>query len=118
VKSITIDVWLYGPLTRYIQKKSNSGHANVRIVLPESSRVGDLLDRLGIPTEERGLTFINAKLTATPGVQPDLQTPLQDNDRVAFFHLKSMWPYQYRDGAQATTALSGLLKGGKRTHQL
>jgi hypothetical protein len=33
-----------------------------------------------------------------PGVQPDLGHPLQEGDWVAFFHLRSMWPFQYRHG--------------------
>jgi hypothetical protein len=118
VKSITVDVWLYGPLARYCSGNSKPGYANVRIDLPEGGRVRDLLDRLGIPTGERGLTFINARLTATPGVQPDLETVLNENDRVALFHLKSMWPFQYRDGAEATRALPESPEGTGRTHTL
>lgn len=34
-----------------------------------------------------------------PGVQPDLDHPVKSGDRVALFHLDSMWPFQYRDGA-------------------
>ncbi|MGC9357746.1 MAG: MoaD/ThiS family protein, partial [Anaerolineae bacterium] len=51
---------------------------------------------LEMPTEERGITFINGDLSAMPGLQPDLDHKLTDGDRVAFFHLKSMWPFQYR----------------------
>ena len=67
--------------------------------LPPVSRIRDLLEQLSLPTEERGITFINSDLSAMPGLQPDLDHRLQDGDRVAFFHLKSMWPAQYRDGA-------------------
>jgi len=49
-------------------------------------------------TEERGITFINGDLSAMPGMQPDLGHALKDGDRVAFFHLRSMWPFQYRHG--------------------
>jgi hypothetical protein len=41
-----------------------------------------------------------------PGLQPDLDHPLEDGDRVAFFHLKSMWPAQYRDGAALAPGLA------------
>jgi len=68
--------------------------------------VCDLLEHLGLPTEERGITFINGDLSAMPGLQPDLDRPLEDGDRVAFFHLKSMWPYQYRDGAALAPGLA------------
>ncbi|MGC8878426.1 MAG: hypothetical protein ACP5R2_04320, partial [Anaerolineae bacterium] len=39
-------------------------------------------------------------------LQPDLDHPLRDGDRVAFFHLKSMWPAQYRHGAAMTPELT------------
>ncbi len=32
----------------------------------------DLLAQLGMPTAQRGITFINGKLSAMPGLQPDL----------------------------------------------
>ncbi len=45
-----------------------------------------------------------------PGFQPDMDHVLKDNDRVAFFDLKSMWPFQYRHGVamvdEMTTAMS------------
>jgi hypothetical protein len=67
--------------------------------LPEKSTLADLMERLGMPTLERGITFINGQLSAMPGLQPDLGHVLKDGDRVAFFDLKSMWPFQYRHGA-------------------
>jgi len=51
-----------------------------------------------MPTEKRGITFINGRLSAMPGLQPDLGHILRDGDRVAFFDPKSMWPFQYRHG--------------------
>ncbi len=56
------------------------------------------MTKLALPTEERGITFINGNLSAMPGLQPDLDHVLDDGDRVAFFHLNSMWPFQYRHG--------------------
>lgn len=58
-----------------------------------------LLKYLGMPTQERGITFINGKLSAMPGLQPDLVHILCDGDRIGFFDLRSMWPFQYRHGA-------------------
>jgi hypothetical protein len=106
-KDITVDLWLYGPLSRYGAAGDESSHVNTQVRLPRASRLRDLLSHLELPTGERGFTFINGKLTATPGNQPDLDTALHDGDRVAFFHLKSMWPMQYRDGAQASPDLNG-----------
>ena len=47
---------------------------------------------------------------ALPGVQPDLEQILKEGDRVALFHLKSMWPFQYRDGAALTPELARAAK--------
>ena len=102
---ISVEVWLYGPLARYGGAPDASSYALVRPSLPEGSCVRDLLARLGMPTEERGITFINGALSAMPGLQPDLDRPLRNGDRVAFFHLKSMWPAQYRHGAAMTPEL-------------
>jgi len=106
MKTITVDVWLYGPLARYGGEAARKSHAHLQSELPVGSTVRDLLDRLGLPTEERGITFINGDLSAMPGLQPDLDHVLHDGDRVAFFHLKSMWPAQYRDGAALAPGLT------------
>jgi len=109
VKELLIDTWLYGDLACFGGSAAQPSHANLQVSLPEGSTVADLLSALGMPTEARGITFINGELSAMPGVQPDLQHPLQDGDRVAFFHLRSMWPFQYRHGVpmigEMTTAL-------------
>lgn len=95
---IHIDVWLYGELARYGGEADRVSFANPKVKLSEDSTMRDLLTHLHMPTEERGITFINGKLSAMPNIQPDLDHPLKDNDRVAFFHLRSMWPFQYRHG--------------------
>ncbi len=112
--AITVDVWLYGPLARYGGEAARKTYANLHIELPAGSRVRDLLDRLALPTQERGITFINGDLSAMPGLQPDLDHLLGDGDRVAFFHLKSMWPCQYRHGAGQTPELARAMDEGKR----
>jgi hypothetical protein len=104
--TITVEVWLYGPLARYAGDGTGRSHASLNAALPAGSRLRDLLARLGLPTEERGITFINGDLSAMPGLQPDLDQLLQDGDRVAFFHLKSMWPAQYRHGAALAPGLA------------
>jgi len=106
MKEITIDVWLYGPLACYGGEAAQKTHVNLKPELPAGSTIRDLLARLGLPTEERGITFINGDLSAMPGLQPDLDHVLHDGDRVAFFHLKSMWPAQYRDGAALAPGLA------------
>ena len=75
--------------------------------------MADLLARLKMPTEERGITFINGRLSAMPGLQPDLGHILQDGDRVGFFDLKSMWPFQYRHGAMLTDEMAHAMDAQK-----
>jgi sulfur carrier protein ThiS len=101
-----IDTWLYGELAHYGGQADQGSFANLQVALPEGSTVKDLLAALKMQTEERGLTFINGNLAALPGVQPDLDHLLMNDDRVAFFHLRSMWPYQYRQGAAMISELS------------
>jgi molybdopterin converting factor small subunit len=114
METITVDVWLYGPLARYGGEAAGKSHANLQIELPAGSCIRDLLARLELPTEERGITFINGDLSAMPGLQPDLDHPLTEGDRVAFFHLKSMWPAQYRDGAALAPGLARAMDEKKK----
>jgi hypothetical protein len=75
--------------------------------------MADLLTHLGMKTEERGITFINGQLSAMPGLQPDLGHILHDGDRVAFFDLKSMWPFQYRHGVMLTDEMAWAMDAEK-----
>lgn len=106
--TITLEVWLYGPISRYgneiaadlVQERTVQGsHAELHLELPAGSRVQDLLDALKLPPGEKGITFINGKLAAMPGVDADRETVLRDGDRVGISHRRSMWPFQYRFGA-------------------
>ena len=114
METITLDVWLYGPLARYGGRAAKQSYANLKPELPAGSVVRDLLAHLGLPTEERGITFINGDLSAMPDLQPDLDHPLEEGDRVAFFHLKSMWPAQYRDGAALAPGLARAMSEEKK----
>lgn len=105
MSTITVDTWLYGELAKYAKENSRPGYANPKVNLPEGATIQDLLNTLDLPTDERGITFINGNLSAMPGIHPDLDYELKDNDRIAFFHLRSMWPYQYRQGAAMFDAL-------------
>jgi hypothetical protein len=102
---ITIDTWLYGELASYAGESAQPGFAHRTVELPEGATMQHLLDELNIPTKARGITFINGNLSAMPGKQPDLGQVLKDADRVAFFHLRAMWPYQYRQGVAMLDAL-------------
>lgn len=98
MNEIVIDTWLYGSLADYGGSEKKSSFAHLEVHLPEGSNISDLLSFLKMPSEARGITFINGNLSAMPGVQPDLDHTLQDQDRVAFFDPISMWPFQYRHG--------------------
>ncbi len=110
---ISVEVWLYGPLARYGGESARTSYASLLLELPEGSRIRDLLSRLDLPTEERGMSFINGDLSAMPGLQPDLEHELHHGDRVAFFHLKSMWPAQYRHGVAMAPGLTKALENKK-----
>jgi sulfur carrier protein ThiS len=101
----TIEVWLYGPLAQYAGEASQGSYAQMDVELPEGSTVGDLMRQLGIPAEERGITFVNGNLAALPGLEADLDLVLHDGDRVGISHNKGMWPFQYRFGAHLTSQL-------------
>ena len=105
MNEITLDVHLYGVLALYA-KTETPGYVNIKVDLPENTKIRDLLANLGIPTLERGITFVNGNLSALPGLQPDLEQVLSHNDRVAFFDLKSMWPFQYRHGVKMADGLA------------
>ncbi len=110
---IMIDVWLYGTLARYGREREQASFANLLVGLSEGSTLGDLLARLGMPTEERGITFVNGQLSAMPGLQPDLGHILHEGDRVALFDLRSMWPFQYRHGAALTKEMEHAMASEK-----
>ena len=103
---IVVDTWLYGSLAKYGGPEAQASFANLQVSLPEGSTVAHLLAYLQMPTAERGITFINGNLSAMPGMQPDLEHTLQDGDRIAFFHLLSMWPFQYRHGVPMVEEMS------------
>ncbi len=110
---IKIDTWLYGELASYAGDDAQPGFAHLEVELPDGATMKDLLDKLEMPTEKRGITFINGNLSAMPGKQPDLGHVLKDQDRVAFFHLRAMWPYQYRQGAAISEELDRELQKDK-----
>ena len=114
---IALDVWLYGTLACYGGATEQGSFANLQMHLPEGSTMADLLAHLKMPTEERGITFINGRLSAMPGLQPDLRHILQDGDRVGLFDLKSMWPFQYRHGAMVSDEMERAL-GAEKDHVL
>ena len=102
---IQVEVWLYGPLAKYGGEQNKGSYAELHLEFPTGSTVQDLLDRLDLPVEEKGITFINGSLAALPGLDSDREVVLQDGDRVGITHRRSMWPYQYRFGASQTEDL-------------
>jgi hypothetical protein len=103
--NIRLETWLYGPVAKYAGEASQGSHAHLYVDMPKGSTLGDLIDHMGIPAEERGITFVNGNLAALPGLEISLNVVLHDGDRVGISHRKSMWPMQYRFGAQMTPQL-------------
>jgi sulfur carrier protein ThiS len=100
--TIKVEVWLYGPVARYAGEQSQGSYAQLHLDLPAGSTMQDLLDRLGLPAEEKGITFVNGSLAALPGLDSDRKIVLHDGDRIGISHNRSMWPMQYRFGANMT----------------
>jgi len=100
--TIHVELWLYGPLARYAGEQSQGSYAQLHLDLPAGSTMQDLLDRLGLPAEEKGITFVNGSLAALPGLDSDRAVVLHDGDRVGISHNNSMWPFQYRFGVSLT----------------
>jgi len=113
VPDIILDTWLYGELARYGGEADRGSYANLPVHLPEGSTVSDLLVHLNMPTEARGITFINGDLSAMPGLQPDLEHILCNGDRVAFFDPRSMWPFQYRHGVPMIGEMSDAMQASQ-----
>ena len=100
--TVTVEVWLYGPIARYAGEHSQGSHARLDMTLPAGSSVHDILVELGLPDEERGIIFVNGSLASLPGLDAKNERALQAGDRVGISHRRSMWPFQYRFGASLT----------------
>jgi hypothetical protein len=100
---IHVEVWLYGPIARYAGEQSQGSYAQLDLELPAGSTMQGLIDRLDLPSEEKGITFVNGRLAALPGLDTDRNMVLNDGDRVGISHRRSIWPFQYRFGAQLTS---------------
>ncbi len=105
-----IEVWLYGELSQFAEGKAKKGFASLSLEVREGTTIESLLQTLEMPTEKRGITFVNGNLSALPDLQPDLDQVLLDGDRISFFDLRSMWPFQYRHGAAMSEGLKGILE--------
>lgn len=110
---IIVEILLYGDLACFGGQAKQYGHAHLHLGLRPGSTIKDLLDKLEMPSKARGVTFINSKLSAMPGLPADLKIQLNSGDRVAFFHPLSMWPYQYRSGVPMTDELQAAMLADK-----
>ncbi len=105
MSTVRLEVWLYGPMAVYGGEEKREGYARLDLEVPVGTTLEDILRQLRIPVEERGIVFVNGSLAALPGVEVDLDFPLEDGARVGVFHRRSMWPFQYRFGARMTPQL-------------
>jgi hypothetical protein len=103
--TIHVELWLYGPVARYAGDQNQGSYAVLNLEFPVGSTMQDLLQRVGLPREEKGITFVNGKLADLPGLEADRDLLLEDGDRVGISHRQSMWPFQYRFGANLTAEI-------------
>jgi len=108
--TIHVELWLYGPVARYAGDQNQGSYAVLNLEFPVGSTMQDLLDQIGLPPDEKGITFINGKLAALPGIDADRTVILEDGDRVGISHRRSMWPFQYRFGANLTSEIQETFK--------
>ncbi len=107
---IKVEVHLYGSLARYGGDRATKSYASLQVELTARSKMKDLLNFLGIPPSERGLTFVNHVLANLPGLSADMDMELNDLDRIGMFSVKYVWPFQYRLGARTTPELEESLR--------
>ena len=104
--NIKVDVALYGSIARY---GGGSHVAKLEVELESGSGKEQLLQKLGIPNQEKGYVFLNSVLCDVPGMTVPLDGPLVEGDHLGIFSTTHMWPYQYRDGAPMTNNLKKAL---------
>lgn len=104
---INVNVSLYGDIASYA---GGTHIASKNIPLSPTASVGNLLQKLGIPPDERGYLFINAVLHDAPGLFTSRDTELHDGDHVGIFSTTHMWPYQYRDGIRMAEPLKDAIR--------
>ena len=107
---IKVKVHLYGSLARYGGDRATKSYAGLQVELTARSKMKDLLNFLGIPPSERGLTFVNHVLANLPGLSADIDLELNDLDRIGMFSANYIWPFQYRHGASTTPELEESLR--------
>ena len=89
MSTLHVCVRLYGELSCYGNVLHPAGnYSSTNVQLSVGSTLKDLMEYLLMCTSERGDTFINEKLSASPNHQPDLDHALQDGDHVIFYPLQ------------------------------
>ena len=106
----TVNVTIYGDIAHY---GGGTHIASLDIQLNENAVVETLLQRLSLPSEERGYLFINSVLVDAPGLYASKNELLHQGDHVGIFSIRHMWPFQYRDGIRMSESLkAAMLKSG------
>ena len=107
LNTIRVNVSLYGSISKYL----GGTHVAMKVVeVSENACKADLLQKIGIPDNERGYLFINAVLCDVPGLNTGNGQVLQDGDHLGIFAIDRIWPYQYRDGVNMSPELVAALK--------
>jgi len=114
-QSVLVDVALYGHIAKY----GGGQHIYLKVIeLNPGACLGDLVDKLGVPAEERGYLFINSVLCDAPGLDAAREELLHSGDHVGIFSIKHMWPYQYRDGIKMSESLQKAMKKHGAMHNI
>jgi hypothetical protein len=104
---IQVNISLYGSIAAYAGGKYV---ATAVLELEKGATISDILDKLGIPQEEKGYLFIDHVLCDAPGLNASMSEILQDGAHVGVFSTTHMWPYQYRDGIRMSKSLTEAMK--------
>ena len=104
---IQVNISLYGSIAVYAGGKYV---ATAVLGLEDGATVRDVLEKLGLPHEEKGYLFINHVLCDAPGLNASASEVLEDGAHVGVFSTTHMWPYQYRDGIRMSKSLTQAMK--------
>ena len=106
-KLIIVNLALYGPIAKHAGGKYI---ATLDLELDDTATIQKILEKIKLPSNEKGYLFINSTLCDMPGLNASLNEPLKNGDHVGIFSTTHMWPYQYRDGIRMSESLKQISK--------
>jgi len=119
--TLTVNLSLYGDIARYAGGRYV---ASLDVAIFAGATFADLLQQIGLNTDEKGYVFINAVLCDAPGLNASENEVLKNGDHIGIFSITHMWPYQYRDGVHMSDSLrlamakTGAMHNSYRNHSI